>query len=557
MMEEKDFNRVSVLVVGAGPSGLACAMGLKKRRPELEICVIDKAHGPGNHNLSGAVLEPTQIRSLLDAVGPQDWADTEQARDILSRTVDNDRILFLPNSRLGVDVSFAVRIAGKLGLNIGEMQHHGDYIVSVSKLTAWMTKLARDLGVEVLFGFSAAEILHDPSSGQTRGVKLVDRGRTKNGDPQPNFIAGEEINADIVVLAEGCDGLLTEQFITSAGLERKNPPMFSVGIKELIKVSDEQYQGFGDRSVLHALGYPVWTPCLGPGMFGGGLLYACGDNTLAAGMIVGADWAEYDFNPQDALVHFKNHSLIRKYIEKGKVIESGAKMIPEGGYHAIPREPKTGTIGKGNVIILGDAAGFVNMLKIKGLHNAIHSGTIAAEAIAESMNVPTDAAPRYTDLLEQSSLMREMKRAANFRQTIAKFGNLTGMPLSVLGNLLPFFPAEPDYKAMRGRHYRYRGNREFDKDSFTAMARTEHREDQPSHLIILNGDLCREQCARNFSCPCITFCPAGVYEEIQGTVKPANPSNCLHCKTCQRKCPYDNIRWTVPEGGGGPRYKEM
>lgn len=557
MTVDKDFNKVSVLIVGAGPAGLACALSVKRRAPQADVCVIDKSPAPGNHNLSGAVLEMTPLRTLLDAVGPAGWDQSEQAKDIFARTVVNDSILFLPNSKLRLDVSMPIRIAGRLGLNIGEMQHHGDCIVSVSKLAAWMTKLARDVGVEVLHGFSAATILYDPSSERANGVRLVDQGLTRDGAQQANFLPGEEIKADIVVLAEGCDGLLAEQFISAAGLRRNTPQIFSVGVKELIKVTEEQYRSFGDRSVLHALGYPIWTPVLGPSMFGGGLLYSYGDNTLAVGMIVGADWKEYDFNPQDALVHFKNHSLIKKYIGGGKVIEAGAKMIPEGGYHAVPRDPETGAVGKGNVLLLGDSAGFVNMLKIKGLHNAIESGTAAAHAIVDMLEAPMEVAARYTSILEQSSLMKEMTRAANFRQTVARFGNLVGLPLSVLGRLLPFFRTEPDYKAMRSVRYRYKGNKEFDKNSFTAMAHTEHREDQPSHLSILNSEICLTRCAPNFARACITFCPAGVYEEIQGIVKPANASNCLHCKTCQRKCPYDNIRWTVPEGGGGPRYKGM
>jgi electron-transferring-flavoprotein dehydrogenase len=232
-------------------------------------------------------------------------------------------------------------------------------------------------------------------------------------------------------------------------------------------------------------------------------------------------------------------------------------MIPEGGYHAIPRDPQTGSIGKGNVVILGDSAGFVNMLKIKGLHNAIDSGMQAAKAITRSLDHPERAAGAYTELIDQSNIAKEMKSAKNFRQTIAKLGPLWGMPLSVLGGLLPRFEIEGDYKAMTAARYRLKPNQHFDKDTFTAVAATEHREEQPSHLTILDSKTCKTRCTPVFNSPCITFCPAGVYETIHDEVKPANPSNCLHCKTCQRKCPFDNIRWTVPEGGGGPRYKRM
>jgi electron-transferring-flavoprotein dehydrogenase len=206
---------------------------------------------------------------------------------------------------------------------------------------------------------------------------------------------------------------------------------------------------------------------------------------------------------------------------------------------------------------LGDSAGFVNMLKIKGLHNAIDSGILAAEAIVRAFNNPEAAATSYTELIKRSNVAKEMKSAKNFRQAVSKFGPLQGMPLSVLGGLLPKFEVEKDYEAMTAARYRFKPGQKFDKDTFTAMAATEHREEEPSHLTILDAEICTTKCTPVFDSPCITFCPAGVYETVHDEVKPANPSNCLHCKTCQRKCPFDNIRWTAPEGGGGPRYKRM
>jgi electron-transferring-flavoprotein dehydrogenase len=182
---------------------------------------------------------------------------------------------------------------------------------------------------------------------------------------------------------------------------------------------------------------------------------------------------------------------------------------------------------------------------------------LAAKAIAHCLDNPESAAQKYTGLVEQSNIMKEMKSAKNFRQTVAKFGPLLGMPLSILGGLLPEFEVEKDYKAMTIARYRLKPGQNFDKDTFTAMAATKHREEEPSHLTILDGDICKTKCTPVFNSPCIVFCPAGVYETVHDQVRPANPSNCLHCKTCQRKCPFDNIRWTVPEGGGGPRYKRM
>ena len=465
--------------------------------------------------------------------------------------------MFFLGKKLTFNIFFAIKLAKIFHIGFGQMIHKGDYSISISKLTKWLGQIAKDLGAEVLTGFAAEDIILDESTGKATGVKLVDQGLDKEGNKQPNYVEGEIINADFIVLAEGCDGLLTEKFIEKANLRRQSPQLYSVGVKELIKVSSEQYNKFTSGRVVHAMGYPIWTPVIGPGMFGGGIVYAGAQEHLSVGMIVGADWKCCDFNPQDALTNFKNHRFVRQFIDGGEVVEAGTKMIPEGGYYAIPRDTKTGSIGKANVMILGDSAGFVNMLKIKGLHNAIDSGILAAEAIVRAFNNPEAAATSYTELIKRSNVAKEMKSAKNFRQAVSKFGPLQGMPLSVLGGLLPKFEVEKDYEAMTAARYRFKPGQKFDKDTFTAMAATEHREEEPSHLTILDAEICTTKCTPVFDSPCITFCPAGVYETVHDEVKPANPSNCLHCKTCQRKCPFDNIRWTAPEGGGGPRYKRM
>ncbi len=240
------------------------------------------------------------------------------------------------------------------------------------------------MGIEVLTGFAADHVVFD-GDGAAAGVKLVDQGVNKEGHQQPNYVEGETIQAKFIVLAEGCDGLVTERFVEKAGLKRESPQLFSLGVKELIKVTPEQYNKFTRGRVVHAMGYPIWTPVLGPGMFGGGIVYAGEQDHLSVGMIVGLDWKYHDFNTQDALVRFKEHKFVKQFIEGGTVVEAGAKMIPEGGWYAVPRDPQTSSIGKGNVMILGDSAGFVNMLKIKGLHNAIDSGIQAAKAIVASL----------------------------------------------------------------------------------------------------------------------------------------------------------------------------
>ena len=453
MSNNKDLNKVSVLVVGAGPAGLAAAIKLKIQKPDLDICVVEKSADLGNHNLSGAVLEHEPLHSLLDEASPG-WHDTDTAKDVLANVINKDDVMFFLGKNLSFKILFALKLAKKFGIGFGQMIHEGDYSVSISKLTKWLGQIAKDAGVEVLTGFAVNDIIFDDSSGMSKGVKLVDQGLDKEGHKQPNFTEGETIYADFVILAEGCDGLVTEKFVTKANLQRQSPQLFSVGVKELIKVTPEQYNKFTAGRVVHAMGYPIWTPVVGPGMFGGGIVYAGAQDHLSVGMIVGADWKYCNFNPQDALTNFKNHSFVKQFIEGGQVVEAGAKMIPEGGYYAIPREPKTGNIGKGNVMILGDSAGFVNMLKIKGLHNAIDSGIQAANAIVQSIHNPETAATVYTKLVDNSNIGKEMKAAKNFRQTVAKFGPLQGMPLSILGGLLPKYKVEKDYEAMTIAKYR-------------------------------------------------------------------------------------------------------
>jgi electron-transferring-flavoprotein dehydrogenase len=550
------YNRVSVLIVGAGPAGLSAAITLKKAKPDLDVVVIDKAQAAGNHNLSGAVLEPGALSRLLDPVDSK-WPESDPAKAVLVSRVDKDDVMFLLGDKLAFNIDFAIKMAGMFKLGFGQMMHKGDYICSASKLTAWLASIAQGLGVELLYGFAAEDIIWDSAAHKATGVKLVDQGLNKERHRQRNYLPGEIIEANLILLAEGCDGLLSENFIKKAGLARQGTQLYSIGVKELIKVSEQQYQKFGTGRVVHAMGHPIWMPAVGPAMFGGGIMYPMGNHSIAVGMIVGLDYKYCDFNPQDALTRFKQHRFVKQFIDGGTVTDAGAKMIPEGGFYALPRDPAAGTIGRSNVILLGDSAGFVNMLKIKGLHNAIDSGIAAASAAAENLDTPLGLARMYTRLLEQAGVIAEMESAKNFRQTVAKFGPLFGMPLSVLGGLLPKFHVESDYQAMTTAKYRLKPSAKFDKDTFIAVAATHHREEEPSHLSILDETLCIQKCWPKFGAPCITFCPAGVYETVHKEVRAANPSNCLHCKTCQRKCPFDNIRWTVPEGAGGPRYKIM
>lgn len=553
-MTKDNKNTIDVLIIGAGPAGLAAAIQLKTANRELRVCVIDKAHDLGNHNLSGAVLESLPLFTLLTNAYPE-WKNSDFAKELLDTKIQKDDILFLLGKKLAFPLYPLMKLAKLCKLSFGQMIHKGDYIVSVSKLTKFLGEIATQKGVEVLTGFAASDIFLD-DQGKTTSVKLVDQGLDKDHNKQPNYIEGETLEPKFVILAEGCDGLVTEKFVEKANLKRKTPQLFSIGVKEIIKVTPQQYEKFTNKRVVHAMGYPLWTPVIGPAVFGGGIIYPVEADHLAVAMIAAADFKYKDFNPQDALTLFKKHRSVDKYIHGSTVVEAGAKMIPEAGLYGIPTDSH-GNYGKENCLIIGDAAGFVNMLKIKGLHNAIHSGILAAKAIVESTSYPKQTAARYTELVKCSDVFRQMDAAKKYRQTIAKLGPLFGLPFSILGNFLPKFKTEPDYKATKPKTYRHKPANPFDKDAFTAAAATEHREDQPCHLEIINPNTCAQKCKPKFDCPCITFCPAGVYETVQGNTKAANPSNCLHCKTCQRKCPFDNIRWTAPEGTGGPRYKRM
>ena len=552
-MSETNLTHTQVLIIGAGPAGLACAINLKKQNPGLAVVIIDKGSTPGAHNLSGAVVDKGPLEAILDLAKP-DWRESDKAKTILGSKVQVDDVIFAAGSKHFIKMNPFIKAAAALKLGIGKMLHSGDYIVSISRLCAWLAELASDMGIEVLHGFTADHLEIQPDGHAV--IKLLDQGKAKDGSPQPNYLPGETIHADIVVLAEGADGLVTEKFIISQGLKRKRSQLYSIGIKELIQVTPDQYNNFGPGRVIHAMGYPLWTPLIGPAMFGGSIMYAYEDNCLALGVIIGLDFKYKDFNPQQALELFKKHSRVAPFIANGKSVATGAKMIPEAGYDAIPRDPATNAIGKNNVLILGDSAGFVNMQQIKGLHNAIDSGILAANAITENFARPADIAALYTEYFESSRLGEELRSARNFRQTIAKFGPSIGFPLSIAAGLLPRFDIKPDYLHMTSASYKYKPTRDFDKASFTANAHVHHREDQPCHLIIEDSALC-EECKIKFGQPCITFCPAGVYESIDSKAQAANPSNCLHCKTCQRKCPYDNIRWTAPEPTGGPAYKNM
>ena len=554
MSNTKKQNKIDVLIVGAGVAGLTAAIAIKRKAPHRRVCVIEKAKRIGAHNVSGACVESGAIDALLELIGSGLLEDSG-VDELLEKRVQRDQVLFMAGKSLHFNIKFSLKLAQLFGLKIADMNHDGDYIFSSSKLCQFLAKIATKLGAEIFTGFAASEVIWDKENKKALGVKLVEQGIDKQGYKCWNYVKGESVFSGCVILSEGCDGLLSEKFIEEASLKRKCEQLYSIGAKELLEVSSEQYREFTSTRIVHAMGYPLWRPMRGPAIFGGGAIYPMGENKIAVIMIAALDWKYKDFSIQDALERFKQQKFVKRFIAGAKILEAGAKMIPEAGLRAIPRD-ENNSIGSANVAILGDSAGLVNMLKIKGMHNSIYSGIAAGDAISEIDGDYSSFATSYTKHLEKIGVLDELSRASNFRQTIKKFGLLFGMPLGAIGLFLPEFDVKKDYESISKSSYPLKLDA-YDKSTFVAHVKSSHREDQPSHLIIKDENVCKKECMPKYNAPCVSFCPAGVYEVVSAQLKAANPSNCLHCKTCQRKCPFDNIRWIAPEGGGGPDTQEM
>lgn len=532
-----DTSRMDVLFVGAGPASLAGAIKLKQLLNEKgrneSVVVIEKAGKPGQHSLSGAVFEA----DVFDELFP-DWKQSQDkfVAKMLANTVERDELVFLPNSRAAVKIpQFLVPPT---------MRHKGNYIISLSEMVNWLTDVARQLGVEVYTGFAAKGFI--VKDGIVTGVKLGDKGLDKEGGKQSNYQPGETLEAKVTVLGEGSLGLLAEDLVGKFDLARgRNPQVHSLGVKEIIRLSDDN--NFGHNRVIHTLGFPNKSD-----VFGGGTLYSMGANMVAIALIMALDWRYCDLNPQQELQVFKSHRFISHLLKGGEVVSYGAKTLPEGGYFSVP-----GLVTDGAVII-GDDAGFTNVKKLKGLHYAIKSGILAASAIFDALekgSFSKQDLKGYEERLVESFVMKDLMEAKNYRQVFGA-GLYMGAPLSFIQQWLPRLSTEPDHKGMRriklGR--RYEGG--VDRLTDVSFSGTEHREDEPSHITFLNPAEC-EPCEARYGChPCEFFCPGEVYKAEDHKII-LSPSNCVHCQTCRVKCPLQNIRWEVPEGGDGPKYKMM
>ncbi|MDD5127667.1 MAG: electron-transfer flavoprotein:ubiquinone oxidoreductase [Dehalococcoidales bacterium] len=531
-------NRMDVLFVGGGPASLTGAIKLKQllnqNGRKESVVVIEKADKPGQHNLSGAVFEADVLGGLVP-----NWRESKDAfiTRMLGNKVERDELVFLMGNKLHKVLPGAVVPAA--------MHHKGDYTLSISEMVNWLGDIARVLGVEIYNGFAARELVMENDA--IKGIRLGEKGLNKDGGKQSNYLPGELLEAKVTVLGEGSLGQLAEELVNKCNLNKgKNPQIHSLGVKEIVRLPEQN--NFGANRVIHTLGFPNK-----PDVFGGGTLYSMSKNTVAVALVLGLDWRYCDLDPQREFQIFKSHPFVSKLLEGGETIAYGAKTLPEAGYYAVP-----GLVADG-ALIIGDDAGLTNVRKLKGLHYAIKSGILAAEAIYQAIeknDYSKNSLKAYEDKLSDSFVMKDLQEARNYRQGFTRGGLYLGAPLSLVQNLLPRMATEPDYKSMsKGKlNRKYSGG--IDRLTAVSLSGTIHREDEPSHISFSDPAMC-QRCKEDYGChPCIYFCPAEVYKE-EGDDIVLSPSNCVHCQTCRTKCPHQAIRWHVPEGGDGPKYKIM
>jgi electron-transferring-flavoprotein dehydrogenase len=537
-MSKREAMEFDVVIVGAGPAGLSAAIRLKQLAPEATVCMVEKGGEVGAHILSGAVIEPRALDELLP-----EW---RQLGAPLHTKANDDRFMFLTEKR-------AFRLPTP-----PQMDNEGNYIVSLGDVTRWLGQQAEALGVEVYPGFAAAELLEE--DGRVVGVATGDMGITKEGHPGVNHAAGMDLRATYTLFAEGCRGSLSKRVMTRFDLRRHaDPQTYAIGIKELWEVPAEQHRA---GLVEHTTGWP-----LDRHTYGGSWLYHFGENLVSYGFVVGLDYRNPWLSPFDEMQRFKTHPKMRHHFEGGRRISYGARALSEGGYQSIPKLTFPGGA------LIGDAAGFLNVPKIKGTHAAMKSGILAAEAVVQALANGRPAEPAtYERLFETSWLVTELKSARNLRPAFARFGLFGGIAYSAVDTFLLRGSApwtlhhkhhdnETLVQAAAAPKIQYPkpdGTLTFDKSSSVFISNTNHEENQPVHLQLKEPGRWRSVNLEQFASPESRYCPAGVYEAvgvIEGEPRlQINAQNCIHCKTCDIKDPSQNIDWQVPEGAGGPNY---
>ncbi len=536
MAEGRESMEFDVVVVGAGPAGLAAAIRLKQCRPETSVCVLEKGAEVGAHILSGAVIEPRALDELLP-----DWRNDEPP---LVTAATEDRFLWLSARR-------AVRLPTP-----PPMRNHGNFVGSLGNLCRWLARRAEAQGVEIYPGFAAARLIEE--AGRIAGVVTGDMGVRKSGEPGTNYQPGMELRAKFSLFAEGCRGSLTKRLVSRFRLaEGKDPQTYAIGIKELWEVPREIHR---PGLVIHSIGWP-----LDGATYGGSFLYHWGADLVSVGFVVGLDYRNPWLSPFEELQRFKTHPAIHCHLAGGRRIGYGARALNEGGLQSIPR-----LVFPGGALI-GCAAGFLNVPKIKGTHTAMKSGMLAAEALAAALDDPAAVTPlRYEEALRASWVWSELAAARNVRPGFARFGLGGGLLHAGLDTYLfrgrapwTLHHRHPDHATLlpadaapRIAYPKPDGVLSFDRLSSVFISNTNHEEDQPPHLRLGDPERAISENWRRFRSPETRYCPAGVYEVV-GEDSPAlviNAQNCVHCKTCDIKDPTQNIEWVVPEGGGGPNY---
>jgi len=534
-----------VVIVGAGPSGLATAIRLRQLSEEkgtdLSVCIVEKGSEVGAHILSGAVLEPRSLNELLP-----DWKERGAP---LNTPVTDDRLLFLTRGS-------AMRLPTP-----PQMHNEGNYIISLGNLCRWLGEQAENLGVEIFPGFAAAEVLYD-DGGAVRGIATGDMGVGLDGEHKASFEPGVELLARQTIFAEGCHGSLTKTLFERFDLRKGvDPQTYGIGIKELWEIDPAKHK---QGQVIHTIGWP-----LDSSTYGGSFVYHLEDNQLAIGFVVGLDYENPYLSPFDEMQRFKTHPRIRRMLEGGRRISYGARALNEGGLQSIPKLTFPGGL------LVGDTAGFLNVPKIKGTHTAMKSGMVAAEAVYDALAGDAGGACEVEDYrkqLEDTWVWKELRTVRNIRPSF-RWGLWGGMLYGGIDTYLLRGHApwtlhhHADYaltkKASECRVIEYPkpdGTITFDKPSSVYLANTVHEEDQPVHLRLKDPDVPIRVNLPEYGAPEERFCPAGVYEivdEGDGKRLQINAQNCVHCKTCDIKDTTQNIDWVTPEGGSGPNYPNM
>ena len=553
--QNRESMEFDVVVVGAGPAGLASAIRLKQQAAEagtdLSVVIVEKGSEAGAHILSGAVIDPSGLDRLLPG-----WRDDPDRP--LTTEVEDDRFYLLGPAG-------SIRLPNMLMPPL--MNNHGNFIGSLGTVVRYLAAKAEALGIEIYPGFAATEILYD-DQGAVTGIATGDMGVGRDGERKAEFTQGMELRAKYTIFSEGARGSLTKQLLARFDLAKdRSPQKFGIGIKELWEVKPEKFR---KGLVQHSFGWP-----LDRRTGGGSFLYHFDDHLVTVGFVLHLDYSNPTLSPFDEFQRFKTHPAIRDTFEGAKRIAYGARALTEGGWQSVPKLAFPGGV------LTGCAAGFMNVPRIKGSHNAIHSGIQAADAIiaALAQGRANDTVAAYDDGWKTSPIGRDLKPVRNVKPLWSRFGTLLGvglggldMWLQTLTGLSPFGTLKhrkPDYQSLKPisevtpiRYPKPDGILTFDRLSSVFLSNTYHEEDQPVHLRIADPTIPIESNLPLYGEPARLFCPAGVYEVVRDE-DGSNPrfvinaQNCVHCKTCDIKDPAQNITWVPPEGGGGPNYPNM